>query len=1214
MAKHQKRFRPKVAPRRSPLTAPNAAWLAGAALLGGALVGCSQEPLPTDMSKDRTLSEEVFRILCKRVAKSTHPNERTGAQFDMPCDGQAAPAHNDPRFASMIAHRTETITSLDEFFGRSATLPDASKFQTGELDAFLSSLVPFYDKPAETLPKATRGIATVLAKLVDANDARSKAVLSSLERIGPRKGYRPPAYSLGALRPVLSYPRLDAVGRELLAVLGTDGKGKPAAGQPGLIDTLRGTALELALSAADKESGDSTLDILLRDLLYKPLPGLEGAQSAYIVVRDEQGNAKPASGASGTGLPTPFPVAGEDPNTKRDEFGRALDGSGAPLYEYVDIGRSVFAGLVREGKGLATPQPGYAKSALENLGAGLRAVYGSQAMRTLTFGANNYAFKGADVNASPLFDLAHALAVALRYPETERMVRLFGKLVAEQEDASAAIDRLGVLLKQISDEPEFASAHTVGWDGTPNTPNDVWDDIIGVGLRMLTRPGMFEALIRSFADPAGKSQGKLYGTWMRFSDDVTYGGAPLTPPFTGTGPDGSTGFFTPDQKKSLNTPLTAAYAQPVNRGAPDVGMNRSVWQRTLSLINSLNGKKLCNKKGANLTVGTELLINLKFPLDHDSYGDCELVEIGDALEIYGQSIIKKATITLKDLAAVGLGSVGSPFGIVKGVEIGSPFGKIQETYAQIDGFSDAPNSQSLARFLFAPNNVFMTNLFDPIRTTKNIGEVEIRAFEPNGLFHMEIGQPMADGASLLTAGVPLVAALDSTEKRDVTDPVNPKLTDGYMFGNMLAALHMHWPSRQTQPCPTEYTYGDPNLSQTAGCSQGADKNAPFYAVQSNLVSYEPMLSKMLVDADAVGVLQRSAAVVDAVEVDGKKGLTIVAEFVAKLLAPDPAIAYRDGRKYAATNTCQVVAGGDPACANGQGRIIPQVSPLYLMLDALKGIDQQFNKPENAPKLKAWHEARSAIVDQFLGTEQDGAGKTRLLNQNGRQLGVALSYFGADQLKRHRDAGDLESWAEGLTKRMVDVLEHPITAGTVSVLEALYSSEPAARELAAVTAYLTDAERNPAFFSGILTALADTAEFVSKDPELTPVVQFASLVAAPNAFAAIDGQVVPDAENSAAYAGIEVARAVMSLNKTENASAISRLLKNIVSPSARGEAPVETFFDIVAEVNRQNPLEPSSAPLKAADYSAVFTQIQQFLSDGDRGLERLYKVIQGRKEK
>ena len=61
----------------------------------------------------------------------------------------------------------------------------------------------------------------------------------------------------------------------------------------------------------------------------------------------------------------------------------------------------------------------------------------------------------------------------------------------------------------------------------------------------------------------------------------------------------------------------------------------------------------------------------------------------------------------------------------------------------------------------------------------------------------------------------------------------------------------------------------------------------------------------------------------------------------------------------------------------------------------------------------------------------------------------------------------------------------------------------------------------------------------------------------------------------------------------------------------GQSPLEEFIDSSAEVNRKDPSESRDKPLSADDYRAVFEQLHVFLTDPDRGMERLYKVIQGR---
>ncbi len=73
----------------------------------------------------------------------------------------------------------------------------------------------------------------------------------------------------------------------------------------------------------------------------------------------------------------------------------------------------------------------------------------------------------------------------------------------------------------------------------------------------------------------------------------------------------------------------------------------------------------------------------------------------------------------------------------------------------------------------------------------------------------------------------------------------------------------------------------------------------------------------------------------------------------------------------------------------------------------------------------------------------------------------------------------------------------------------------------------------------------------------------------------------------------------------------RQLSNLVTlpESGRGETPLETILDVVAEVNRVDPGLGTS--LRSDDHRAVLTTAHEFLTDQDRGLERIYNVIQSR---
>lgn len=93
--------------------------------------------------------------------------------------------------------------------------------------------------------------------------------------------------------------------------------------------------------------------------------------------------------------------------------------------------------------------------------------------------------------------------------------------------------------------------------------------------------------------------------------------------------------------------------------------------------------------------------------------------------------------------------------------------------------------------------------------------------------------------------------------------------------------------------------------------------------------------------------------------------------------------------------------------------------------------------------------------------------------------------------------------------------------------------------------------------------------------------------------------------------LELTKRITALYPGPAPTPLSRILKNAVLSNKAGEAPLEEIIDSSAEVNRADPTDVREKPLTAEDYKEVFTQVRDFLVDGDRGMERLYKVIQGR---
>ncbi|MET0287935.1 MAG: hypothetical protein ABW352_25825, partial [Polyangiales bacterium] len=644
--------------------------------------------------------------------------------------------------------------------------------------------------------------------------------------------------------------------------------------------------------------------------------------------------------------------------------------------------------------------------------------------------------------------------------------------------------------------------------------------------------------------------------------------------------------------------------------------NRSVWQRTMSLINALNGQKVCNKKGGIIKATTGIG-ELYFPaFMPDGYAECALAEIQDALEIYSQSVIGTAQINIKDDFASGLALFGSATGISGSV------GQIQEAGSEIKGFTEKPTPQALARFIFAPRSEWTNNLFGPQLT--NYG-VDVAQYERNGLFPIEVVDektPLGSSpSSFLTIGKSLIKAFDDKELR-TADPLTGKTTlkDGYMFGNLLSVLHQHWPLKSTEPCPEEFT--DENF----GCTQSLDRNAKFYAPQSGLASYEMLLAEAFDDEDFVGILSRASAALAKVkvatpggEVDGVKAL---GDFVQRLVTADPAIKKWNGDTTTRTNLCRDDGAG--GCVDGVGKAIAQLAPIHLVADALHAMDQVWEaEPE---RHEAWLQGRSDIIDQLLTTERSGspgAYKYQLRDRTAYEIvHPALSWL-TKQLERHQAANDLEPWALGLSERLAKVVRHPITAGVVDLLDAFWPEEEASGAFTEVVAYMTD-ENNEGSYRAMLTAIADSMLLLDRDDQLSPAIQFAALVLAPNVFEAIDGATPPNAAESTAYAALELTGGVVTtlndpkqnkFKKDGEPTALTKLLNNAVLATGNERSALEVLIDAAADVNRPNLDATALDPLTAEENRDVFGDVKLFLKDDksdQRSMERLYEVIQNRK--
>ena len=1131
----------------------------GCAAVGGGVTspGCAEfdtTPVPVTHG---SLGEEIVQVFCERIAADAErarpegePRDVSGARWKPVCEGNApVPADAPPRLAALMENRARLAEALDR------TLPEA---MSDDLGLFMGELLPFFDTPEERLPTQTRRLADFLERL-----SRDDEAVAALERLGTREGYRPLRLALGVTRPTLAYPRFDEFAEVALRTL-LEGSAREE-----LLDLQAALALEMATMEIDPrdDASDQTTLALMRQLMFTEDDLFATGGPSPVLLRDARGIALPnpavslspfvdmdadgmadvdglgrfvdASGAT-LSVPPPFRVQHES-GVPRDPSGRAIRSDGTRYYAYIDASRTMLAGTTAE----LAPWFDPASPTLMQMSRGLPVLLGPPADTSFTYGAFTHRYSGFDTSQGPMFDAVHAIGELMHRDETEAALLATEALLRDHESAAAGIVRSARFMANESDlHPEAVLTQ----------PNVFWDDLIDVLVRMSQRPGMLEALMRSFSDPRSENGGELFGAFMRHRDRVTF-----------------------DPRDVNGPPLGLPLDEPVNRGMPDSFDNESMWQRTVALIDALNGVQVCNRAGARLDLRISLgpfSFNLRYPLFGRTAGRCELIRIDNVAEAYARAIMGDYELELQDGFLDAMVNVASALRV--------DVDEALEVSSGIDGLTRHPSPQALNRLVFwglsdetglrscTPNaeggdcnSTFAGQVFDPVRDRHGNLVIEryhgtIFAWESPGFYE---------------AMQPLVEVLHQ--------PGYTYDAEGsYFFGELLGTLHAHWAS----PANDQYC-------QAPACGPG-DAN---FSHASNVRGYEELVAAGFEEGQLTQRLHRMNLALEAIEVEpGVDGVAALAAAGEVMIDPRRNVGLTDRFGNGTTRT------------NDGARELTQ-TPLYLLLDALSAMDTAWERePERRAEFLL---ARRAMAEQFFGTRTLGDG-FRLENQRGRAILLTALPFMRDRIADHRAQGDLLEWATGLDQRMEETMREPLMAALVRLLDAVNQDPDARTALAQLLGYLVDEASENDAFASVLYGGADALMVLEDDRNIVPLLNALSTGLAPNAREVVTGGASSlDLEGSALIDALDLVQDIQAVDEDRT---LRRILQNAVSLPAAGDpvTPLETILDVIAEVNRAAPNAGGS--LRADDYRAVFGQVTDFMLDEDHGLERLNGVVQHRR--
>jgi hypothetical protein len=908
--------------------------------------------------------------------------------------------------------------------------------------------------------------------------------------------------------------------------------------------------------------------------------------------------------------PTPFRAfadaevgmpANADQGFTRDAQGRVLaPGTATPAYEYIDANATYLASLLRDLVPLLQPDPKLGHETVMDLLGGFTIVAGARndgkdSLRS--YDGHPIAFRGFREDQSPLLDLVHAVGQVLADPSTDDTLALLQRLAADKPQVLARLVGAGFRIKAIADqhpEAQIPAASTL------------WDEMLDVVVAISQKPKLAEDIIRAFGDDRTLDLAKSGAAYMEMRDQLSYDRNNLNgTPF------------------NVTTGKVATLTTPVDRSKADSGTNRSAFQRFLQTLHDANGLSICTKKGAVAHIVWNG-IALDFPsfsaqaacftlgadVPKSPMPLCGMFRIENIAHDLVDAVLGQVNLDIRDDCLKKL--VASPLtGIVGGADA------FLENVSGIKGFNTKPSVPGISRVVFfdlphdgqlgdlqnPKTTNFLRDLFDPAQTlvcpaapyTDSDGHVlnlrscasfkdSIRGRDNDALFPLE-------QLGFLEAAKPLAQAFHDNDAN-------------LLFVDLFDTLHLHW--------------GSPK--QTADeCTKSGSKSDARWCSQDGAVTYEPLVAEALrSDLFAAmhdGVKELSAIKIPHCDTRDKTGtcthttdydgVKVLAEAVKAMVDP-------------AKNIGLTRRNGDAGVTRNDGTKNTQVTPAYLLIDALKGFDKAFDdhvmQVPGDDRHPAWRRARSQLVDQLLAVDMPGP-QARLKNASVEKvLPILVSAIRSQVAANCPDPSVPCAWGrKDLPNKVRDVVTGPTFATVLDLVDAIRADEPARTELERLLGFLLASGESDASRS-MITAMVDLLQVFEDDASLTALLHAVSNAAAPEVLDA-SGHV---ASRGLVIASLEAMQRILGEARTADGTrlcadeidpnrTLAVVLRRLVTPPKDGgAAPIEVLIDVAADVNRQRPQDLTK--LGPGDYASIASEVSDFCANQSRGLEQVYTVI------
>ncbi len=1121
-----------------------------------------------------TFGEIVYREACQRVAYTAQLDEQaagkratvdvTGHAFGEICTANKPVPMNAPiKLKALQGQRSPIITAVD------AILP---KDFLSSLESFLIAIQPLNDDGTMTETMSKTG--QLLGQLKADGD-----LTAALARLQGREGYRPSGAS-DLVRVIMSYPKINEFMAQSLDVL-LDSKGAPT---PELAALFKALSLTMTSAQADPhpDSSQRTLQLAL-DLLMSSSNAFGNGRPRLITARDWRGFALPNSGIAapfvdknsdglpdieshghfvgGDGKPlpfgTPFPRPGLDSAT-RDPSGRLLD-QGKLVYRTIDLDTTLLNGLLHDAAALSDP----AKDNVLGLLYGATNLLGPRVEQTRSYldsksgVQTQLKYQGFYTDQSPALDLLHAFLQILGDPRASETLLASKTLLTKYEAPATRV------LDAMFDVHDRGAKHLkASIPATSNLHDDMAMLIVRV-LRALPRTvngkqvTLLEDVMDALEDPHSKGLAANMAAQNLFKDRFILNQNDFT--------------------------VSGSWSTPVDRNAPDSDYNRSIMQRMAHLVHDSNGAHFCNKEGASATA---------FGLSLGYFKECDLFDIPDIglfffLAMADVSIVDdKSRPTTRNMASFREHITNSTLhGVILDNWLGDLALESDKTGTGIPGFTRFPTPEAAARSLFIDHNHqsdFMKNSTEPVICTE--GDQFAQAHN-DSIFAWEVPIPGAPvpGDSFYDAIRPTVNAFarhDECIAWDSNGNCQAVQNAGKIFLDFFSMLHTHW--------------GTPNSKYFGHSYQSSNPKAKRYSSGDGAVTYEPLLAEVLSQSDLVPAVINLSPTLRTMTLDGTNNTGLARPILLKSLSYifDPitaqGVAYRDGR-----TTTTKSDGINPG---------PSATPFYLLADAFAAKRNALSgsSEEDKARAKAWKAATSALIDQTLAVESIN-GLTRFKNRRFPAMTGLVIDFLRGRLAAHAAAGDKEKWArKTLTEQAAELLGGPVTAALVDLTARLEAHPEGRDSLNQLVSYLLDSSSGEASDT-LLSAVGDLLQVFRDDPDLVPIAR-----AVGRALDLNKGPMLAQLKMMHASRLLDPACPGGKIKAGKDCTLVT-VLKNVYH-ARLGKTPANELSEALGEVNRAT---PGSGDFSPEDYSKVIENIEQFLTDENRGFVKFINIIKNR---